>query len=358
MRCFRQHKYMAAILLGLLCAPAHAAINADKTSAVIFVYQRVGEDSVPQGNLSLDQFKAHVGELKTDGYNVLPLPQIIDALKEGAELPQKTIAITFDGAWLSTLNNALPLLQEARLPFTVFFSSDLADGGNPGHMSWKEIRTLKKSRLATLGILPSSYVHMTDLGEAENAALINKAVARYREELKEDPKFFSYPYGEYSSAVRKQIAGYSFLSAAFGQQSGVAHASSDFLALPRFTMTDAYGDLDRFMLTANALPLPVSDVVPEDMVLTQNPPMIGFTVTSDIANLSRLSCFVSGVGKTELVRPGGNRIEIRLQAPFEDRSTRVNCTMPDDTVIPGQPENWRWFGMQLIDQKFGDEAEQ
>ena len=61
----QKHKYgvLYSAILGLglfLAAPAIAAIDADHASAVIFVYQRIGDDSLPQGNISVDQFKEHI----------------------------------------------------------------------------------------------------------------------------------------------------------------------------------------------------------------------------------------------------------------------------------------------------------
>lgn len=356
----QQHKcsalYSAILGLGLLFAsPAMAATDADQSSAVIFVYQHVGEDSIPRSSISTDQFREHVNELKSGGYNVLPLAKIIAALRDGETLPSRTVGITFDGAYQSTFTNALPLLDDAGLPYTVFFASDMADGGSPSHLGWAQLKTLRRNRNATLGLLPSVYAHMASQTPAQNAAMINKAVTRYKQEIGEEPEFFAYPYGEYSSAVRKQIANYRF-KAVFGMQSGVLHAKSDFMALPRFIMTDNFGGIDRFRLTANALPLPVSDVMPEDMLMKNNPPMIGFTVSGDLS-LSQLSCFASGIGKLDLVRPGGGRVEIRLKEPLVDQRTRINCTMPDDTEIPGQPQSWRWFGMQLVSPDYGDDSD-
>ena len=360
----QKHKYSglyrnlcgAVVGLGMLfSAPfAHAGITADRSSAVVFLYQRIGEDSLPQSSISIDQFKEHIKELTTDGYTVLPLQDIIRALKDGDALPQKTVALTIEGAWISTLQNALPLLQEAGLPFTLFISTDNADGSQPNHLDWKQLKNLKKNKLVDLGIMPAAYVHMTAYSAAENAAFINRAVTAYKENMGEDARFFAYPYGEYSNEIRTQLSGYPFM-AGFAQQSGVMHAESDFMALPRFIMTDIFGDIDRFRLTANALPLPVADIMPDDMVMADNPPMIGFTVSPEIKDLDRLSCFISGLGKTELVKPGGNRVEIRLDEPLVDRRTRVNCTIPDDTVIPGQPQSWRWFGMQLVNKEFMEE---
>jgi peptidoglycan/xylan/chitin deacetylase (PgdA/CDA1 family) len=354
----RQHKYAALILALSLMAgavpSAHAEhITADKSAVVIFAYQRVGEDAMPHSSISVDRFRSHIEELKTEGYSVMPLPDVITALRARKPLPVKTVAITLDGAWASTFTNAIPVLTAAKLPFTVFYSADMADGATPSHVGWDTLKELSKNKLATIGILPSAYAHLTQMNIDSALALVNKAVSRHREQFGAPPAFFAYPYGEYSPQIQKRLSSYDF-AAAFGQHSGVAHAGSDFTAVPRFTMTDAYGDLDRFLLTANALPLPVTDIVPDDMNVAIDPTgaeplMVGFTVTPELKDLSRLSCFVSGAGKAELTRLG-NRIEMRLPTPFDDYSTRINCTMPDSTVIPGQPQNWRWFGMQLIDK--------
>ena len=350
----RKYTRLCQVIVGVIFASAllfsphgFAAIPEDKGTAVIFVYQRIGEDSVPQGNISIDQFREHIEELKKGGYSVLPLTKIIDAVKNGDSLPPKTIGITFEGAYQATLANAVPLLDEAQMPFTVFFASDMLESDGAGRMTWAQIKTLKKDKLVSFGILPAAYEHMVTQSAEQNAALVNRAVARYREMLEEDPVFFAYPYGEFNAALKKQLAGYKF-KAVFGQHSGVVYAGADFMALPRFTMTDEYGDFDRFMLTANALPLPVSDIVPEDTILAQNPPIIGFTVTQEINNISKLSCFASNLGKLPLTHIGGNRIEIRPVQPFADRRTRINCTLPNETVTPGVAPNWRWFGMLLV----------
>lgn len=339
----------------LFSASGLADIPADKSMAVIFVYQRIGEDSVPQGNISTDQFKEHINELKKGGYSVLPLPRIIDAVKKGEALPPKTVGITFEGAYQTTVANALPILEEAKMPFTVFFATDVPDRDNSNHMTWAQIKKLKKNELVSFGILPATYEHMVTQSAEQSATLINRAMARYREMLEEDPAFFAYPYGEFNTALKKQLATYNF-KAVFGQQSGVVYAGADFMALPRFTMTDEYGDLDRFMLTANALPLPVSDVVPEDTIPAENPPTIGFTVAPELTDLSKLSCFASSLGKLPLMRIGGNRIEIRPPQPFTDRRTRINCTLPGETIIPGEARNWRWLGLLVISPSQEEDA--
>ena len=337
--------------------PVSAFVEEDKETAVVFVYQRVGEDTVPKSNISIEKFKEHIQELRNGGYSILSLSKIIDALKNGDVLPPKSIGITFDGAYRATLSNVLPLLEDAQIPFTVFFASDMADNGNHAHMSWDQLVKLQKNKRVSLGILPASYEHMTDQTDEKKALIINRAVSRYRDVLGEKPVFFSYPYGEFDNSIKKILDGYEF-KAVFGQHSGVVHIHSDFLALPRFTMTNDYGDLDRFVLTANALPLPVKDVLPEDTTFTRNPPIIGFTVTSEIQNLSGLSCFASNLGRLSLTRMGGNRIEIRPDQPFVDRRTRVNCTIPVEKKVTGEPRRWRWFSRLFISHTLSEDTEE
>ena len=78
-------------------------------------------------------------------------------------------------------------------------------------------------------------------------------------------------------------------------------------------MNENYGDIDRFRLVVNTLPLPVSDITPVDPLIAgdNNPPAIGFTVAADVGDLARLSCFVSP-DKATIERLGDTRVEVRI----------------------------------------------
>ncbi len=338
-------------LMAFLLWPCYvlASPNGD-SAAVILTYHRVGEDAYPDTNIRTDQFRAHINELEDDGYTVLPLPDIVLALKNNTELPDKTIAITFEGAYRSALKNALPILLEKQIPFTVFFASDHADSNAQQHMNWADLRRLNRHEFVTTGMHPASYTRLAGESNEEILGQINKARLRFREKLKQEPKLFSYPFGEYSLPYRNLIEAQGF-NAAFGLYSGTASAKSDIFALPRFTMTESYGDLERFKLVTNALPFPVSSIEPKDPYLTTNYPAIGFSVPDTLANdLSALSCFVSGQKQPVIEIPGEGRVELRLHAPLPEGRTRINCTLPlphkkDDTP------RWRWFGMLLVNNR-------
>ena len=326
---------LAALLFGMLGATTAFAAK----SAVILMYHRFGEDGFPTTNIRLDQFEAHIAELKSGGYTVLPLPEINAALNEGRSLPDRTVAITIDDAYESVFTEAFPRLKAAGFPFTLFVATLPIDRGAKGYMNWDQIRALRDAG-GTIGSQTHSHPHMPLLSDADNLLDLEISNRRFEKELGKPPNVFAYPYGEASSAVIGIVREQGFV-AAFGQHSGVVHRSSNRHYLPRFALNESYGDLKRFRLIANALPLPVSEITPSDPQVGQNPPAFGFTVAPSVSGLHRLSCYRSSEGKVKFERLGARRIEVRFDKPFAQGRTRVNCTMP------GQDGRWRWFGMQF-----------
>lgn len=355
-----------ALACGLFAGVGHAQTSSnlpvmadyDRSSAVIFSYQRVGEDLYPANNLSVEQFSQQLQEMVEGDYNIAALPDIVASLQQGTALPDKTVALTFSGAYQSALKNAMPLLLERNIPFTVFFSPDQADGRNPEYIGWSDLKKLRRSQLVTLGLHPSSYAHLTAQPIGEIRRQVNNALTRYRQEFKAEPHYFAYPFGEYTKAFRNLIEESGF-KAGFAQQSGVAYSGSDLFALPRFSMTENYGDEDRFRMAALALPLPVTDIAPDDpYILENNPPRIGFTLDDSLASkISQLSCYMSEHGKPDMQVIGKNRIELRVEEPFRGPRVRLNCTMPGPAAKAGEEQRWRWFGLLMNLHQGEDEDE-
>lgn len=341
-----QRRASAFLVAATACAAAFAAVAQPATaveppSAVIFAYNRVGEDESPNSSIRTEQFDAHLDDLRNGGYAVLPLPRIIDALRAGKPLPDRTVAITIDEASRSLYREAWPRLRASGLPFTLFVATDAIDRGSPAHMTWDEVRELAASGV-TIGGLGASTMSLASRPAADVRAELRRMSDRLQAELRQRPTLFAYPAGEYSTATRALLAEAGF-AVAFGSQSGVAYAGADLGALPRFVMNEAFGSIERFRIAASALALPVSDMTPEDPLLSVNPPPLGFTVDDGVAgDLSKLACFAAGQGRTALEWIAADRVEVRITAPFPPGRTRINCTLPT-------PDGrWRWHGMQFL----------
>jgi len=327
-----------AVTVASATAPAPAAEPG--ASAVVMMYHRFGEKTLPSTNISIAKFEAHIAELQSGGYKVLGLSEIVDAVRTGKTLPDRAVGISIDDGYLSIYAEAWPRLKKAGFPFTVFVATDPIDQKLGNYMSWDQIKEMAAAGV-TIGGHTVSHLHMPAHDAARNVDEIRRSNKRLAEMLGKAPEIFAYPYGESSLAVQKLMRESGYV-AAFGQHSGVIGGDGNLFDLPRFAMNETYGELSRFKLAANALPLPVTDVTPADpLVGAVNPPAMGFTVADGIKGLDRLSCFVSHEGRARLERLGERRFEARVTTAFPRGRTRLNCTMP------AGDGRWRWFGRQF-----------
>ena len=328
---------LAPAFLFALFAPDLAAAG----SGVVVMYHRIGEEATfASTSVSGEQFEKHVTLLESGPYTVWPLEKLVDALRSGSAIPDRTVAITFDDAYRSVYETAWPRLRRAGFPFTLFVSTEAVDDGADRIMSWDQLREMARAGVS-IGNHTVSHLHMIGASKAQNREEIRNAQKRLIAQLGVTPTLFAYPYGEMSDAVRELVIAEGF-KGAFGQHSGVSYSAEDPYFLPRFTYNARFGDLARFRRTVSALPLPVDGITPADPLLVTNPPNFGFSVDPKLKGLQQLACYHSQMGKVALTRLGARRIEIRFPERFRPGRSRLNCTMP------GPDGRWRWFGRQFF----------
>ena len=330
----------ALMVTGLLSGATVPAAAAG--SAPIFVYFQVGRDEEPAENLRVEQFAAQMDALAYDHVNVLPLSTIMAAFDGGTPLPDRTVGLTFDDAYLSVADNALPVLKKAGFKATIFVTPKLVDRGGD-YMSWGALRQAMRD-----GFDIGAKIDLDDIDDDSSVrtlAAVNESLTRLRDELGVAPTLFAYADGIATPPLREIVRSRGF-KAAFALQSGPASALSDRFRLPRFPMTEAFGTLERFRIAANSLPLDVQDVLPkEQTVQSPNPPQIGFTIVDGVGfDPQRIACFIEDQGKAPL-EVLGTRVEVRPVNPFEpDGETRMNCTAPG---IGGDAGRWHWLGFDF-----------
>ena len=308
--------------------------------ASVIMYHRFGDSRYPSTNIKKEQFLKHINELLKPEYNVISIQKALLAINDIELIKDKSVVITIDDAYSSVYNYAWPIFKKHNLPFTLFISTDVIDNKTPGYMSWEEIRTLRDNGV-TIGSQTKSHHHMFKLSKEKIIEELKISNKRFIDEIGSRPKIFAYPYGEYNLEVLEQVKLHGFV-AAFGQHSGVAHKSLGMYELPRFAMNEKYGDMDRFLLAVNALPMPISELSPKNPVIFKNPPNYGFTLSKKIKPKNAVRCFANNGLKANTKRLGKYRIEIRLNGPFSKGRGRINCTMA------GYDNRWRWLGRQFI----------
>ena len=337
--CHYLKKIKLWLMLVIYGGASSTALAADH--ATILMYHRFGEDQYPSTNIRIEQFEAHLDLLASGGYHIWPLSKIVDHLRQGLDMPDKTVAITIDDAYLSVFTEARPRLKAHNFPYTVFVATQPVDRNQRGYMSWDQIRILQDEGVQ-IGSQTTSHPHMHQISITDAEDELTSSNERFLTEIGQRPRLFAYPFGEYNLDVIEVVKQAGF-DAAFGQNSGIAHGYNGFFELPRFAMNEQYGSIERLQLAIDGLPLKVDQIVPEDVVLddANNPPNYGFTLAPEIANDRQIRCFNSLYGKLE-VNILGPRAEIRLPGPFEPGRARINCTMP------ASDGRWRWFGRQFL----------
>ena len=98
-----------------------------RLSVTIFHRVRPNPDPLFPAEPDADRFDAQLRLLKR-WFDVLPLPDAVDALRKG-RLPARALAITFDDGYADNRTVALPILQRHSVPATFFVTTGFLDGG-------------------------------------------------------------------------------------------------------------------------------------------------------------------------------------------------------------------------------------
>ncbi len=311
-----------------------------KNSAVVFMYHKFGISKYPSTSVTIEQFDNHLMEFSKDKYSVKSVEFIIDTIINDGNLPNNTIGISIDDADKSFYEIGWPKFKDKNIPVTLFVNTSTIHDNNKNYLNWDQIRRLRDEGVS-IGAHSHSHYHMPDLSIEEIRKEIEISNNIFLKELGSIPPLFAFPYGEASDDIINLLKEYKF-KVAFGQHSGVINETSNLYYLPRFSLNEKYGEIDRVKFAANAKGLGVYDFIPKNPTIVDNPPYIGFSLLDERLTPS-IDCFVfdsKGQVEKELFK-FNERIEIRLKRKLTKGRSRINCT------AKGKDGAWRWFGHQF-----------
>lgn len=334
----------SALLLILLLAnlPANAASH-----CVILQYHHFSDDTPAITSVTLKQFDDHLDYLKQNNFNVLPLRDVVKALKQGQELPDRCISLSVDDAYISVYRNAVPRLRKLGWPLTVFVNTEGVDQGISSYMTWDQMRELSKQDV-TFENHGHGHIHMirkkTNESEEDwRQRIINDistAQQRITSEIGTAPQLFAHPYGEYNPATLKIISEMGLTG--FGQQSGPAWAGADFAVLPRFPMAANHAGMKSFKVKVDTLPLPVVSAGPADPLVPLGHTRPGLKLTLKAGAYSRdaIRCYIGGSNNVEMAWSKDRPDQLRVTPGFDlaPGRHRTNCTMPS-----AQKGRFHWY---------------
>jgi len=311
-----------------VCAASHC---------VILQYHHFSNDTPAITSVTLEQFDRHLEYMQSHDFTVLPLRDVVRALKHKQDLPDRCVSLTVDDAYLSVYRNAFPRLRKLGWPLTVFVNTKGVDQGIAAYMTWEQMREMSRSGV-TFENHGHGHIHtIRKLGDETDhdwhrrvVRDISTAQKRITEEIGVAPILFAHPYGEYNTTVLAIIGRMGLTG--FGQQSGPAWAGADFGALPRFPMAAGFADMGSFKVKINTRPMPVVSARPADPLvpLQQKRPSLQLTLSRDVASKAALQCYVGGSNDVEIVWTEGraNRFTVTPNFDLGPGRHRTNCTMP------------------------------
>jgi len=238
--------------------------------ATVFIYHRFGEDIYPTTSVPVDSFRKQMEYLREGGFRVVPLQEIVDAVKNRKLIPDKTVAITIDDGYSSTYTVAWPVLKKYGYPFTVFLYLRAVDKDYRNILTWKQIREMAAAGVdfqshsyghERFGSRPQGFDDEAYKAWVKQDFAVSNAL--FEKNLQRKPKMLAFPYGEYNSIVLA-VAGEVGYEATFSQDPGAISADSDIRSLPREPILGSeWSTLKHFKEVLERKDLPIIDLQPD-----------------------------------------------------------------------------------------------
>lgn len=329
-------------------------------AAVVLEYHHVSDKTPRSTSITPERFNAQMDYLANNGFKIVPLETIVDALRSGDTLPDKTVAISFDDSYATVYQSAYPLLKKRNWPFT-FFVNTSAVGKSSLFVNWDELREMSNNGV-TIANHTTEHNHLVRLKPDENrhawrvriASEITAAQKKITDEIGKAPMIMAYPFGEYDTHVQEVAKKLGYF--AFGQQSGAVYTDGDMQAIPRFPFGGSFTELDDFILKVNSLPMPIKSIrfyadkktKRNNVIVPEGSKPWLVLELKDSTLLKKINCFATGQGaiKTEVV---GEQLWVQANQPLKPGRTRYNCT-----ALSNQKGRFYWYTQQwLVTDKNG-----
>jgi peptidoglycan/xylan/chitin deacetylase (PgdA/CDA1 family) len=199
-------------------------------------------------------FESQLKYLKDNGYEVIPLKELVDYYLGKRQAPQpRSVVITVDDGHISVYRDMFPLVKKYHIPVTLFIYPSAISNASYA-MTWGQLREMKETGLFDFQshtfwhpnfkkdkkrLIPAEYENFV-------AMQLRKSKEKLEKELNVRVNMLGWPFGIYDDdLIRKaKEAGY---VATFTMERHPAGTLDNVMALPRYLMTN--GDTGRRLVT-------------------------------------------------------------------------------------------------------------
>lgn len=242
-------------------------IMPDTAGIPVLVYHAIGSEEESRLSayicVSADNFEMQMEYLVEQGYYFATLDEIVKYVKSEINLPQKTVAITFDDGFQNNYKYAFPILKKRNIRATVFINTSFIGRKiSSKDAFWKKERPRKKNvlwqflswdeirEMSDNGINFESHTHthanITTIKKSEIENEIKKSKDIVETKLNKTVRHFCYPYGAYNkteSAILQKLE----FEAAWILCTYKVKPNMDLYTLPRIGSSNT--SVERFKMT-------------------------------------------------------------------------------------------------------------
>ena len=341
---------MKYILRTLFSVSLLLGVVLNSHAAVILQYHHVSDSTPASTSISPKQFAVHLQYLKDNNFKVVPLSELIEAIKKQQPLPDKSVAITFDDAYIDVMTQAKPILNKFGFPYTIYVNPGIinrheSNNASP-YLSWIQLKSLSDEGviIANHGYEHDSMARITDgLTQAQwltkQTELLLKAETIIKDHTGQSWRYYAYPYGEYDVAVQAWAKANDFV--AFSQQSGAIDLSTDLTSVPRFPASKPYDKISglRDKLNSLAFNISLKGEQAETIFKYQEAKSITFDIETGDFYKSALNCYISGLGKQKITWHDDSSFSIHFSKDLPVGRVRANCT----AASISKPGRYYWY---------------
>lgn len=177
---------------------------------ILLYHHIIDKDVQDRYNVSLAMFNAQMQALQSWGYTSITISTLADAIRDGGELPEKPVLITFDDGDIDVYENAYPIMKQYGFVGTFYIVANRI-----GSDQFVNADQIKEMYDYGWEIGSHSYTH-ADMG-ADHSVIRHEGYdskATLQEKLEIPVNTFAYPFGGWDSTVASFTAGYGYTSGA------------------------------------------------------------------------------------------------------------------------------------------------
>jgi peptidoglycan/xylan/chitin deacetylase (PgdA/CDA1 family) len=182
----------------------------------ILAYHHVGSPSADGWEtwfyIPEDTFVAQLEWLRSSSWQITDLGTVLKGLRNPAILALRSVLITFDDAYRSIVECALPHLQRYSYPAVVFVPTDFIGGTNTFEpqgwapveqiCTWEDLRLLESEGLS-IQSHGKSHRRLSELTEEDRRVELRRSKLRLEEGMGWRVEAFAFPYGDQGKDSRR-----------------------------------------------------------------------------------------------------------------------------------------------------------